>query len=129
MTKSKSVSQRTVQIASWLGISLPIVAQLIYSQLYCRYSFLASIIFMLFLSMPAIFWMIRNSYLASFAASIGVLFWVNWENYIQCISEEGPFVGGLGPIYLFVLGLTTAMILGNLFGWLDRRFLIVHRHD
>ena len=78
---------------------------------------------MFLLSIPAMIWLMKKSYLASMAASVGVFFCVVWENHIQCVSEDGPFVGGLGPIYLIVLGLFISVILGLIFGWIEKRFL------
>jgi hypothetical protein len=112
-----------VRIASWVGLTLLLGAQLVYGEFFCHYSFLASSTLMVFLSIPATIWLVRKRYLASLAASVGMLFWVVWENHIQCVSEEGPFVGGLGPIYLLVFGLSTSLALGAIFGWLDRRYL------
>jgi hypothetical protein len=113
----------TVRVIGWLGFSLPLVAQLIYSEFFCHYSFLATLALMFLLSIPAMIWLMKRHYLASIAASGSIFFWVVWENHIQCISEAGPFVGGLGPIYLLTLGLSTAWALGILVGWLDRRYL------
>ena len=111
-------------MASWAGIVLPFGAQFIYSEFFCHYSLLPSFVFIFLLMMPAMIWRLRKSYLASVAASVGLFFWVVWENHIQCVSDKGPFVGGLGPLYLLVLGLFTSLVLGWVFGWLDRRFLM-----
>lgn len=115
------LSKRTIKIVSWTGIFLPMATHLFYAEMFCRYDFFPSFIFICFLLLPAIIWQLRKSYIASIAASVGLLFWVVWENHIQCVSEDGPFVAGLGPIYLLVFGLFSSLVLGWFFGWIERK--------
>ena len=112
---------RVLRIACWVGLALPLGAQLIYSQYFCQYALLPSIAISLFLVIPALVWKLRKYPLASIAASLTVFFWVLWENYIQCISKEGPFVAGLGVIYLLVFGFATSLVSGLLVEWLEKR--------
>ena len=107
-------------VASICAVIMPTVVQLSYGYFYCRYSLVASFAFGVFLSLPPIVCLLMGRYFACITAAGGITCWVVWENHIQCASENGPFVGGLGPIYLLTFGWATAIVLGILVAWFER---------
>lgn len=118
---STSLLNRTLRVAGWVGLTFPLLAQLIYSKFFCHYALLPTVVLSLLLIVPALVWQLRKYHMASLVSVLTVLFWVVWENQIQCVSTEGPFVGGLGVIYLLILGVGTSVISGLLAEFLERR--------
>lgn len=107
---------------AWLSVFSPLLIQMVYSKLYCNHALLPSSVPVLIVSLPTIIWLMRKRYIPTVAASAGAAISVIWENHVQCISQNGPFVGGLGPIYLLIFGLLGSSIMGFIAGWVSRRF-------
>lgn len=108
-------AERLLSVISWLVVVSGPSVQAGYSIFVCHYpSWYRSSLFACALSIPALIWQLRRVYWSAIAASTGLLFWIVQTNHIQCVSDEGPFVGGLGPVYLLVFGLTTSITLGFL---------------
>lgn len=94
---------------------------MIYGVLVCRYTFSGPLVLAFLLLTPAVIWQLLERYCAACVASLALIPWVVWENHIQCLSDAGPFVGGLGPIYVILFGLFTSVIVGTIFSFVDRR--------
>lgn len=97
---------------SGVMIALSLAAEIVYGVAVCKYTPLGPLIMAAMLLVPSAIWHIRRRYAAAAIAATGLLPWIAWVHHIQCVSDVGPFVGGLGPIYLVVGGLVTSTVLG-----------------
>jgi hypothetical protein len=105
-------SRRLLLIAGWFVIGLVVSVHLSFTSFACDYSFARSFLFVLALSLPAIVWQLRGKVYSAIGACMGLLPWIIWENYYQCVSSEGSFVGGFGAIDLIIMGVPTSLVTG-----------------
>jgi hypothetical protein len=124
---TKSVRHRFWVIAGWVAIIFPLTLNTIYGQFFCKYGFLPIVFLSVLLVVPALIWQFRGYHIAAFWAGLSVLGWIAWANHHQCISDAGPFVGGLGVLYLLFFGLSISITAGLCAEFSERYFRKRHR--